>query len=605
MENHDGIAAMQIVGPGGEANARDILKLIEAEESLLDSTFVDGALQTNGKGGGILLQERYYSWKNTGEGFSIDFDNINPGGHGTVFFTLFSSIIPKVKDILTAENIDIKNLTRENVEYLVSKYGKELFFGNGDGLNSAPTGRIGGATMTTVPRTDVDAKGGMIVALKANVDGKELEFPYLLERGNVSSDLQELFARYGLKKISKKALAEDANALRAEGKEDAAKELERIIDKFDEYGIKELDEIRLQAFNTNGIQFNNIIMGLIFVGLMETWGEKETYQLFASPTITSDKGTYTKFEWAIGQILLWGNMNLEIMRAQNPQIKQLLDTILGENKPMATVVMSSPEQREEAGFTPFKFVKDILLFFKGGFINAKNKFSFNEGTKTDVLGVTGTSENNLFSVYYDWAYFDNEAESFVAEGDISANHVIVRGKVELINESGKHVDVSPELLESYGLSVENGKVVLENITVTIDRDGNVIVSQIGQGEVITPATVATQETKKAVVAPTGTEVQKQAINMVFENLGEAISLKFGTLTEARMAGYTKVAPLPGSFVGDQDVQEMIDNGTLTKDKAGNYVLLDANGKVLATVTDKNIIKRLIMNSVFYVNHFIG
>ena len=100
MANHEGIAALQIVGPGGEANATDILKLIDAEESLLESTFVDGALTTNGNGGGILLQERYYSWKKVGEGankgFSIDFENINPGGHGTVFFTLFSSVIPNI-----------------------------------------------------------------------------------------------------------------------------------------------------------------------------------------------------------------------------------------------------------------------------------------------------------------------------------------------------------------------------------------------------------------------------------------------------------------------------------------------------------------------------
>ncbi|WP_372520896.1 hypothetical protein [Candidatus Ruminimicrobiellum ovillum] len=566
MANHEGIAALQIVGPGGEANATDILKLIEAEESLLDSTFVEGALQTNGKGGGILLQERYYSWKNTGEGFSIDFDNINPGGHGTVFFTLFSSIIPNIRQMCESNGIDIKKLTRQDVEKLM-EMSKELFFGNGDGLNSAPTGRVGAATMTTVPRTDVDAKGGMIVALKANVNGEEVEFPYLLERGNVSDEdkatsdaLQELFARYGLKPITKAALAKEAAAYRSANNEKEAKTLERLIELFDKYGIKEMKDVKSQAFNTNGIQFNNVLMGLIFVGLMDILGEKETYQLFASPTITSDKGSYTKYEWAIGQILLWGNMNLEILRRQNPQVNELLNTILGENKTMATVVMSSPEQREEAGFTPFKFVKDILLFFKGGFINAKNKFSFNKGTKTDVLGVTGTSENNLFSVYYDWAYFDNEAESFVAKGDIAANHVIVRGKVELINESGKHVDVSPNLMRAYGLSEENGKVVLENITVRIDREGNIIVSQIGQGEVITPATVAAQETKKAVAAPTGTETQKTVINFLFKGVSKQLVFNFGTtLLSTMQDGYRKLASIENNFLSQADLKNILED----------------------------------------------
>ena len=506
MGNHEGIAALQIVGPGGEVNATEILKLIDAEESLLDSTFVDGALQTNGNGGGILLQERYYAWKNIGEGedreFGIDFDTINPGGHGTVFFTLFSSTLSNIEDLLKANNIDIKKLTKEDVEKLM-KSSKELFFGNGDGLNSAPTGRIGAATMTTVPRTDVDAKGGMIVALKVNANGKEQEFPYLLERGNVSKQFQDLFARYGLKKISKKALLQEAATFRKNGQEKDALEAEKLAEAFDKYGIKESDDVKLQPFNTNGIQFNNVLMGLIMVGLMDILGEKETYQLFASPTITSDKGTYTKYEWAIGQTLLWGNMNLEILRKQNPQVDNLLNTVLGKNKQLATVVMSSPEQREEAGFTPFKFVKDILLFFKGGFINAKNKFSFNKGTRTNVLGVTGTSENNLFSVYYDWAYFDNQAENFVAEGNISANHVIAKGNVTLINDSAKHVDVSPELLKSYALPVENGKVVLENVTIVIDETG---MSVEKDGVALMP--VASAETKTAEQAAKAEETKK-------------------------------------------------------------------------------------------------
>ena len=207
------------------------------------------------------------------------------------------------------------------------KSSKELFFGNGDGLNSAPTGRIGAATMTTVPRTDVDAKGGMIVALKVNANGKEQEFPYLLERGNVSKQFQDLFARYGLKKISKKALLQEAATFRKNGQEKDALEAEKLAEAFDKYGIKESDDVKLQPFNTNGIQFNNVLMGLIMVGLMDILGEKETYQLFASPTITSDKGTYTKYEWAIGQTLLWGNMNLEILRKQNPQVDNLLNTV--------------------------------------------------------------------------------------------------------------------------------------------------------------------------------------------------------------------------------------------------------------------------------------
>ncbi|MCR4663625.1 MAG: hypothetical protein K5622_07060, partial [Endomicrobiaceae bacterium] len=603
MANHEGIAALQIVGPGGEANATDILKLIDAEESLLKSTFVDGALQTNGNGGGILLQERYYSWKKVGEGedqgFSIDFDNINPGGHGTVFFTLFSSIIPNIRQLCKANGVDIKNLTRKDVEKLM-KLSKELFFGNGDGLNSAPTGRVGAATMTTVPRTDVDAKGGMIVAFKVNVNGKELEFPYLLERGNVSDSnkldtesLQALFARYGLKGITKTELAKEAKDLRAKGKDKEAEVLENLIKLFDKYGIKETGEIRLQAFNTNGIQFNNVLMGLIFVGLIDILGEKETYKLFASPTITSDKGSYTKFEWAIGQILLWGNMNLEILRTQNPQVNELLNTILGENKQMATVVMSSPEQREEAGFTPFKFVKDILLFFKGGFINEKNKFLFNKGTRTNVLGVTGTSENNLFSVYYDWAYFDNEAESFVAKGNISANHVIVRGKVELINESGSHVDVSPELLSAYDFAMEDGKVVLENVTVKIDQNGNLSVTPFGQTQEIQPLKVATQEATRAAknTANTPATAQKFAVQVVQTEQGE---IKYNAVVSDRYIRSTKVASVPGIFPSKQAVSTRIGkDGTQLKAVDANgkeTVLTVRNGELLTSTGRKFLFK---------------
>ena len=99
---------------------------------------------------------------------------------------------------------------------------------------------------------------------------------------------------------------------------------------------------------------------------------------------------------------------------------------------------------------------------------------------------------------------------------------------------------------------------------------------------VTPSSVAKEEAEKTVAMPSGMAAQKQAINMVFENLGEAISIKFDTLTEARESGYTKVAAVPGIFVSEQSIQEMINKGMMKQNK-DKYELLDAEGKVVAIV----------------------
>ncbi len=510
MNSHDGVGALQIVGPGGEENAIKTLSSIKsALKSELTETFSEGSVaiipgETADKAGGLLLQERYYSWKKGANGgLCLDFDNINPGGHGTVFFTLFDSVVPQIEQILSNEKIDISKITREQVEYLIKKYGRELFFGNGDGLNSAPTGRVGAGTMTAVTATDVDSKGGKFMSLSvkflswinwfnqlfknskisdANItDDMVYDFAYLFERGNVSdknemdkNSFLKLFELYGLEKISKEEFKKLAEKAKEDGKQKDADIFENLIKLMDKYDIKGSDEVRLQPFNTNGIQFNNVLMGLILIGLKDILGltKEEVYQLFASPTITSDKGSYQKFEWAIGQIFLWGNMNIEMLRKVSPELNNFMNIILGgENKQMATIAMANPKQREEAGFTPYKFVLDILKYLLSGHVE-NNKLIL-EG-KTNVLGVTGLSAEYLWAAYYYWGYNKNEAKEFVPEGNIAANHLTFRGeKVQLKNKLSDFVEISPEYLAEHGYKfpMEDGNMVLENVTIVIDDTG--------------------------------------------------------------------------------------------------------------------------------------
>ncbi|MBR4632741.1 MAG: hypothetical protein IKO48_05435, partial [Elusimicrobia bacterium] len=606
MNSHDGVGALQIVGPGGEENAIKTLSSIKsALKSELTETFSEGSVaiipgETADKAGGLLLQERYYSWKKGANGgLCLDFDNINPGGHGTVFFTLFDSVVPQIEQILSNEKIDISKITREQVEYLIKKYGRELFFGNGDGLNSAPTGRIGAGTMTAVTATDVDSKGGKFMSLSvkflswinwfnqlfknskisdANItDDMVYDFAYLFERGNVSdknemdkNSFLKLFELYGLEKISKEELKKLAEKAKEDGKQKDADIFENLIKLMDKYDIKGSDEIRLQPFNTNGIQFNNVLMGLILIGLKDILGltKEEVYQLFASPTITSDKGSYQKFEWAIGQIFLWGNMNIEMLRKVSPELNNFMNIILGgENKQMATIAMANPEQREEAGFTPYKFVLDILKYLLSGHVE-NNKLVL-EG-KTNVLGVTGLSAEYLWAAYYYWIYNKNEAKEFVPEGNIAANHLTLRGeKVQLINKLSDFVEISPEYLAEHGYKfpMEDGNMILENVTIVIDDTG---ISVEKDGVALLP---------EGTVSTTTTTNIEPIITTLIQRANEWLQL-----TSLKIVSIFKLKPTATMVVDANDAKAIEDARALAE--SGIKVKMILLNSVTESITDE-------------------
>ena len=225
-------------------------------------------------------------------------------------------------------------------------------------------------------------------------------------------------------------------------------------------------------------------------------------------------------------------------------------------------------------------------------------------------------------------------------GKVKMKDVDLRGNVRINNATTEDLLIIPELMEGLGFEKsESGKVILENVRIdAVERDGKIIlvvskltdeekidttstktfattidklktskakgvdgkegavfgraddkyITPLEQGKQITPSSVAKEEAEKTVAMPSGMAAQKQAINMVFENLGETISIKFDTLAEARESGYTKVAAVPGIFVSEQSIQEMINKGMMKQNK-DKYELLDAEGKVVAIVNDKNIL----------------
>ncbi|MDR1942416.1 MAG: hypothetical protein LBQ47_08835, partial [Endomicrobium sp.] len=439
-------AGVQIVGPGGEEIAKPLteIKGVKNEELV-------GKILGQDAANGLIIQERYYPWTKTLQEdgstlYSMNFgkvedgirkETLNPGGHGTIAFDLGLRLLNAYKKYMSDNNLQLEDMTPEQIEQAKKDLG-DVVFANGDGVNSGPKGRISAVTMYAVPRQQVDAKGGIFGFAAFMRNQVQKLFTYLSELNNTPKELKEDFQKYGLE------------------------------EPFD----------TPQAFNTNTQQIGVFEVGALFAQLADRFGLETVFEMMASPTINADDNK--KFEWAIGQIMLWLNMNLETLRTSDSQdgrfVNDLMNKVIGKDVPFVQLVVADDNQREEIGFTPYKFVTDIIKYMYGGqIVNGQWKPFHSPSLKVNVSDKEPAGQY-LYHAYQNWTYLNtSELKEINVSGVFSLNNLHLAGSVTLKNESGRPAVLSPETLRSFGLNSKDGKLIIKDAVITVDVNGKISV----------------------------------------------------------------------------------------------------------------------------------
>jgi len=482
---HANAGVVQIVGAGDEANAKDIQ---DSTAGGINNPELIGPRLGQDIANGITNSDRIYPWKITKNAtgdkeYSLDFDSkMTHASHGPVFFTMASRLIEAYKQYMKANGLSFKDMTPEQMKEAMRYFG-DIVFANGDGINSGPKGRKGAISMYAVPRRAIDAKGGAFVLLQE-------AFIYLLELANFTGPMTKVFEKFGLK---------------------------------DEYGKNP------NPFNTNTSQWGAFEVGALFAELTTIIGYEKTFELMAPPVIFVESADGTKVdknEWAIGQVILWTSMNLEKLRkGENPEftkkqaeeVNNLMNNLLGENQPFATLVVADDNQREEIGFTPYKFVTDIDLFLFGGEVREGQWLPYDKVNPLS-FSFSGDMSNYLFAPYYYWTYLNtSELNNINQVGEFQISNLALKGDIELINNSGAAFDLNSQSIEAagYGSYFEAGNIVfvqqpvekpapfdlnpevgydgyfnpgniLTNVSITISVDGREISEVKIDGKVVDP-----------------------------------------------------------------------------------------------------------------------
>ena len=427
-----------------------------------------------------------------------------PGGHGVWLATLMDRIVKK--DLGKSSSISV--------------------IGNSDALASGPiAGLVGymskenvGMTIVSVDRENIDRKGGVFGLLSRDIvgaDGKVIEtikVPTILE-------------------LAQAKAAGQAGV-------------------FEELGFRAGDGA--QPFNSNTVFVNDSVMQKLYNGLMgiyqaqgmtQVQAQAEFDKLMLPDLITNAKEkngiSYVQLEGALGSSVLNMNAKLEVLRRQNADVNKLMNSILGRNKPLVQIVNANKELRNSV-FTPVKFATDFWIQFTNGVIENDTWVSLSPKGH-GAVNVVATNKNKK-TQYTDVSYFlqywrnadIRELNNLVVEGDdVKMSDVVLKGDVTIRNDSASEVMISPETLATRFTPV-NGRVVLENVTITVTSDGKMIVEK--DGVVILEKKTSekiVEETEKIKTA--GKKVAEDRVRAQTERLKELqdkLGIEFGTLKYA-------------------------------------------------------------------------
>jgi len=383
-------------------------------------------------------------------GAYLDNDTLRaPGGHGAFVALTMDDNARNQKDL---------NVARITV------------FTNGDGVNNMLPEAVAGwmvkkqvpIVMVTTTKQLLDLKGGLITLLS------ETELP---------ASIQEKLNQFAA--LSMDEIEGFQNTLYPYLLEMAQAKLADQQDIFQHMGIA-LGEKSAQFFNTNLHAQNHNILDPFLADLRSIIGNEKFYEMIGPDLIFNPKEkkvdgkpvSVIQLEGASGSALL--SMNRFILTTTDPKI-----IALKEKHGIERLVyfVNFDEQLRSEVFTPEKYTWDHYLYaftdlFSVDPIKGRLILTSSPGRST-LPGF------DLDAPYEDLEYDINafgrklgvkELDFLAIKGEVRMADVILKGGVFIRNMSGKVIDLTTEL---NGLSFEGWRLVLKNIFVDIDQDGNV------------------------------------------------------------------------------------------------------------------------------------
>jgi hypothetical protein len=378
----------------------------------------------------------------------------SPGGHGAFVALTMDDNAGNKKD-LSAPRITV--------------------FTNGDGVNNMLPPAVAGwmvknkapIVMVTTTKQLLDLKGGLIT---------------LLSNTDLPAAIREKLNRF--ETLSMEDITELQKSLYPYLLELAQAKTAGQQDVFQKMGIT-LGEKSAQFFNTNvHAQYHNVLDPFL-ADLRNILGDEKFYEIIGPDLIVNPKNkkadgkpvSVIQLEGASGSALL--AMNRFILTATDPRIKALKEKYGIER---LVYFVNFDEQLRSEVFTPEKFTWDHYLYaftdlFSVEPDNGRLKFTPNPGRNT-LPGF------DLSAPYEDLEYDINAfgrnlsvkgLDYLAIRGEVGIPNAILRGGVFIRNNSGQFVDLTTKTKE---LPFENGRLVLDNVLVTIDQGGNVTTSPV-------------------------------------------------------------------------------------------------------------------------------
>lgn len=381
-------------------------------------------------------------------------DRRAPGGHGAIGYIVLQEIAQSLPDMEAFPTV--------RVIY------------NGDGPNNFPTPEMvgfavsehAGVVIVTTTKLGIDLKGGLLGVETIDVNGEKRRVAQVCEFAQAKKAGQEdIF--YGMGLVT----------------EDLPKVLQAQHVPGEQY------------FNTNVVLLNEDTLRPLLKGLKEILGEDGFHDAISPDLIDIPKQQngkdYMQLEGALASAVL----RLARVVAINPQAQAKWDRISG-SKPFLRMINLDPVHRDIA-FTPNKFASDVLL-----------------QTETDQYGLDtkkwqliNTTPGHLPRFGDEWVQdpFYMDVENVLATlggiqvrqldsldiegvlepdpndltktkkrgGRIAMKGAILKGAIRIISEYDGVFDLNSEVARVQLGQEGDSNLVLENVQILIDRDGNV------------------------------------------------------------------------------------------------------------------------------------
>jgi len=361
---------------------------------------------------------------------------------------------------------------------------------NGDGISNSPNNVIAGwmarervpLVMITTTRAPIDVKGGMlgIEYLENNKVRKNiLELADAKTNDKEHPGQAELFKNMGISKTDKRFVKDSA-----------------------------------QLFNTNTVVLNDTVLQPFLKGLREALDIKE-YNRVISPkmmmksVVQKDGREYVQLEGAMGSSVL--SLAGFLSATDNPQVIALCKKHGIDRSKFLRIVNIDVKNRTDF-FAPIKFPIDYWLqFFSDHFIVDTTTWKLKNLRPGHVPALDTPDQDkdefysnvlNLFNLFGDNGMLSSGNPVMTStigldflkiRGKVKIAGSVLRGNIALIYQGDDIADLTQgkirkQLISDNIARLDNGKLLLENVVIVINKDGEAKAVKVQNREEIDKAT---------------------------------------------------------------------------------------------------------------------